>query len=197
MEIDMQSLTPHVIDYVEPRNDGESTCIAGNIQNIKKLVTMQLKLIKLLLEDKMPPMGYIKLAKKYSSELQTSMEIRGLYLKKIKDESLMNGEELESVLLQRELLSIRNKIGEICEEAYKLKLAAHDWDIENLNKNKLQVDKNLSILQGLSKMIDPEDAEEIRRLSQDNCRAIKELEIETDIYEMLINNINTIANALS
>jgi hypothetical protein len=145
----------------------------------------------------MPPMGYIKLAKKYSSELQTSMEIRDLYLKKIKDESLMNGEELESVLLQRELLSIRYKIGEICEEAYKLKLAAHDWDIDNLNKNKLQVDKNLGILQGLGRMIDPEDAEEIRRLSQDNCRAIKELEIETDVYEMLINNINTIASDLS
>lgn len=179
------------------RNDGDLECIIKNNNDIKKLAIMQIRLTKLLLEDKLSIEGYSMIEKKYSSELKNSIELRELYLKRVQEESKVNAKELESVLEYKELVSVRKKLGDMGDEEYKLKTAVYNWDINNLNRRKSELDKSLEILQELPSHIHSETIEELNRLSYDNFKVIKESYLDDIMCEKLINTIKNIERIFS
>ena len=72
-----------------------------------------------------------------------------------------------------------------------------NWDVENLNIKILHLDKNRSDLNSLCDLIELENADEIRRLVQNDFKTIRDLELGNEVSEMLINNISTIAKIIS
>jgi hypothetical protein len=168
--------------------------IVNNNDEIKRLATMLMRLTKLLLKKKMSPEEFSKIVEKYDNKLQSAIELRELYGKMIQEESLVNAKELESILDDKELITVRKKIGDMGDEEFRIKLAAVNWDINKINQKTDHLEKCLSLIQSLPSQIGPEDAEEISRLARD---LIKDVKLDEETKNNLTNNIKMIAKLVS
>lgn len=193
----MQSNKTYVSLKTEPMVENAFDCIAVTNKEIINKATILIRLIKILRSDRITPISYIKIAQKIGKKLQYYLELWNLYNRNMKEETLTYNEELESVLKDKDLLIVRMKIDDICEKEYDLKLSVANWDAENLNFKILHLEKNMRNLNCLSDLIEAEDAEEIKRLVQNEFQTIKDLELGNEVSEMLINNISTIAKIIS
>ena len=193
----MQSSRIHVSTNTNPVVEKAFDCIAGTNKEIINKTTILIKLIKILRSDRITPTCYIKIAQKTGKKLQYYLELWNLYNKNVKEETLNYNEELESVLEDKELLMVRKKIDDICEKEYGLKFSVANWDVENLNIKILHLEKNRSDLNSLCDLMELENADEIRRLVQNDYKTIRDLELGNEVSEMLINNISTIAKIIS
>ena len=80
------SVQLEVIPTTPPKSEEDlRESILINNNEIKKLATIIVKLTKLLLEEKMSLEEFDKISPKYDNKLQSSLELRGLYNKKIQD----------------------------------------------------------------------------------------------------------------
>ena len=174
----------------------EESILQNNIE-IKKLATMLTRLTNLLLEGKMAPEEYVTIALKYDNELQSSIELRNLYSKRIQDESQFNLKELERVLENKELVAVRKKIGDMYEEEYKIKMAAVTWDINKINKKTDHLKMCLKVMQSLPRQVEPEVSEEITRLARDNCKALKDTQLDAEAKKKLASNIKVLAQIIT
>jgi hypothetical protein len=193
----MQSNKTYVSLKTEPMVENALDCIAVTNKEIINKTTIFIRLIKILRSDRITPTPYIKIAQKIGKKLQYYLELWNLYNRNMKEETLTYNEELESVLKDKDLLIVRMKIDDICEKEYDMKLSVANWDAENLNFKILHLEKNMRNLNCLSDLIEAEDAEEIKRLVQNEFQTIKDLELGNEVSEMLINNISTIAKIIS
>ena len=193
----MQSSITHVSNNTNPIVEKAFDCIAGNNKEIMNNATILIRLIKIIRADRTPPMYYNKIVQKTGKKLQNYLELWNLYNRNMKEEMLTYNEELESVLKDREILIVRKKIGDICEKEYRLKISAANWETENLKMKKLQLENSMSHLNSLGGQIEPEDADEIRWHVHDDFKTIRELELDNEVSDMLINNFMTIAKIIS
>ncbi len=193
----MQSSIIHVSNNTNPIVEKAFDCIAGNNKEIMNNATILIRLIKIIRVDRTPPMYYNKIAQKIGKKLQNYLELWNLYDRNMKEEMLTFNEELESVLKDREMLIVRKKIGDICEKEYRLKLSAANWETENLKMKKLQLENRMSQMDSLGGQMEPEDTDEIRRYVHDDFKTIRELELDNELSDMLLNNIKTIAKIIS
>jgi hypothetical protein len=121
--------------YLNTEHDRrEIDCIQDHQNEVKKQIIMLTRLTKLLIEEKLDPEVYIKTTQEYIDKLQNNIEMRTLYLNKIQIESRVNEEDLKTVLENKELIQVRKKIGDVCEDEYEIKLKALNWDINNLKE---------------------------------------------------------------
>jgi len=193
----MQSSITHVSTNTNPIVDKAFDCIAGNNKKIMNNATILIRLIKIIRVDRTPPRYYITIAQKTGKKLLKDLELWNLYNRDNKEDMLTYNDELESVLKDREMLIVRKKIGDICEKEYRVKLSAANWDAKNLNNKILHLEKTMSDLNSLGDQIESEDADEIRRHVHDDFKTIRELELDNEVSDMLINNIMTIAQIIS
>jgi len=192
------SVQLEVIPTTPPKSEEDlRESILINNNEIKKLATIIVKLTKLLLEEKMSLEEFNKISPKYDNKLQSSLELRGLYNKKIQEESMINIKELENVLEKKELISVRKQIGDIQDEEYDLKMAAVNWDINKINKKIEYLKKGLNLLQTLSHHIEAEDSNYINQLAQDNYKAIKNTKLDADSKKRVMSNIKAISLIIS
>jgi hypothetical protein len=174
----------------------EIDCIQGCLEDIKRIIIILTKLTQLLTEEKIVPKGYIKISQKYSQNLEFNLKLRNLYIKRIKKESQINDEEMETVLKKKELLVVRKKVGDAGEEEYEIKIAAIDWDINNINEKKEHQKKSLKILQGLREQISSEELEKIIAISE-NIDSINNMDLDPDVCEKVNQNIEIITKTIS
>lgn len=192
------SVQLEVIPTTPPKSEEDlRESILINNNEIKKLATIIVKLTKLLLEEKMSLEEFNKISPKYDNKLQSSLELRGLYNKKIQEESMINIKELENILEKKELISVRKQIGDMQDEEYDLKMAAVNWDINKINKKIEYLKKCLNLLQTLSHHIEAEDSNYINQLAQDNYKAIKNTTLDADSKKRVMSNIKAISLILS
>ena len=192
------SVQLEVIHTNPPQSEGDlRESILTNNNEIKKLATMIVKLIKLLLEEKMSLEEFNKISPKYDNKLSSSLELRELYNKRIQEESMINIKELETVLENKELISVRKQIGDMQDEEYNLKLAAVNWDINKINKKTDYLKKCLNLLQTLSHHIEAENANYIKQLAQNNYKEIKNIKLDADSKKRLMNNIKSLSQIIS
>ena len=192
----MQSSSIHVSTNTNPIVEKAFDCIAGNTKEIMKYATILIRLIKIMRADRTPSVYYNKIAKKTGKKLQKDLELWNLYNRDNKEEMLTYFDELESVLKDREILIVRKKIGDICEKEYEVKLSAVNWDAENLNNKIVHLEKIMSELNCLGGQIESEDADEIRWHVHDDFKTMRELDLDNDVSDMLIDNIKTIAQII-
>ena len=192
------SVQLEVIHSNPPQSEGDlRESILNNNNEIKKLATMIVKLIKLLLEEKISLEEFNKISPKYDNKLSSSLELRELYNKRIQEDSMNNIKELETVLENKELISVRKQIGDMQDEEYNLKLAAVNWDINKINKKTDYLKKCLNMLQTLSHNIEAEDANYISQITQDKYKAIKNTKLDADSKKRLTNNLKAISRIIS
>ena len=192
------SVQLEVIPTTPPKSEEDlRESIQTNNNEIKKLATIIVKLTKLLLEEKMPQEEFNKILPKYDNKLQSSLELRGLYNKKIQEESMINIKELENVLEKKEIISVKKQIGDMQDEEYNLKIAAVNWDINKINKKIEYLKKGLNLLQTLPHLIEAEDSNYIDQLAQDNYKAIKNTKLDADSKKRVMNNIKAISLIIS
>lgn len=192
------SVQLEVIHSNPPQSEGDlRESILNNNNEIKKLATMIVKLIKLLLEEKISLEEFNKILPKYDNKLSSSLELRELYNKRIQEDSMNNIKELETVLENKELISVRKQIGDMQDEEYNLKLAAVNWDINKINKKTDYLKKCLYMLQTLSHKIEAEDANYISQITQDKYKAIKNTKLDADSKKRLTNNLKAISRIIS
>ena len=191
------SVQLEVLHAYAQQGGGLEESILQNNNEIKRLATMLTRLTDLLLEGKMAPEEYATIALKYDNKLRSSIELRELYSKRIQEESMINIKELDSVLQDKELLSVRKKIGDMCDQEYRIKVAAVNWDINKINKKTDHLKMCLSLLQSLPHQVEPEISEEIGRLAEDNCKALKNTRLDAEARKKLANSIKTIAQIIA
>ena len=173
-------------------------CIYQNNNEIQKQATILIRLIKSIEADRLLLPGYDNIAKKIGKKLKKHLELWKVYNRNISEDSMAYNEELESVMKEREILIVKKKIGDICDEKeYNVKLGASNWDIDNLKLKKSHLEKKINLLNSLHAQIEPEVANSIKMYSQDNYKKIDELELDTEISEILIDDIEIIARIIS
>lgn len=182
--------------YYMESDRGEIGCIQGCLEDIKRIVVILTRLTKLLLEEKIDPKGYIKISGKYSHKLEYNLEMRELYLKRIQKESQVNDMEMETVLENKELLEVRKKVGDAGEKEYKIKLAAINWDINNINEKQDHQKKSLKLLQGLREQISSEELEKINKISR-NIESIKNMDLDPEVCEKVTQNMEIVSKIIS
>ena len=160
-------------------------CVSGNNDEIKKQATVLIRLVKLLMSDGISPEAFSVIAVKYGRKLQGCLDLLAIYQRIASEESELYRAELESVMEGNSALSVRHAIGDVGEEEYKLKKAMYTWDIENLNKKNQLFEGSLNQLRGLSDQLDVKNLEELRLLTDDDCRMIRELELDSRVSDLL------------
>ena len=195
--MELQSSLTYVSDYSHPKLENTSDSIARNNEEISKQATSLIRLIKKIQTDRTPLIGIDKITQRIVKKMQSNLELWDIYHRNNKEDSLAFNEELKSVLKDREILLVRKKIGDICDKEYRLKLASVNWDIMNLHKKKLQLEKRITTLNSLRDQLDPGDIDEIRWHAQDDYKTIRELKLGKDVCDMVINNVTTITRIIA
>jgi uncharacterized protein (UPF0147 family) len=194
----MQSSISHVEDDIQLKFTKSYDCIYQNNKEIQKQVTTLIKLFNIIESDNSLPRGIDNIAKKIGKKLKKHLELWRLYNRNISEESLEYNEELENVLKYRELLSVKKEIGDIKDDAeYRVKLTASNWDMDNLKLKKAHLEKKINLLNNLHEHLEPEIANNITKYAQDDFFKLKDLELDTDISEILIDDFEIIVRIIS
>jgi hypothetical protein len=187
-----------LIQTISPSyGDGLLENINRNTNDIKRLTTMIVKLIQLLIDEKIPQEEFINMSLKYDNRLSSALELREIYNRRVQEDTLVNLKELETVLENKELICVRRKIDDMEEEEYEIKLAAVDWDIDRINKRAEYLQKSINLLKALPSKIESKDALFIDGLSKDECKTIKNIKLETETKNRLMKNIKALSKILS
>ena len=103
---------------------------------------------------------------------------------------------METVLENKELLEVRKKVGDASEKEYKIKLAAINWDINNINEKQDHQKKSLKLLQGLREQISSEELEKINKISR-NIESIKNMDLDPEVCEKVTQNMEIVSKIIS
>jgi hypothetical protein len=193
----MQYSETYTSEFTNPIILESSTCVAANNKEIMRQATILIKLIKILQTYGKPQSRYDKLVERIARKLQNHLDIWGLYRRKDKEELIASSLELEKILEDREILMIRKKVGDIYDEEYSLKIAAANWSIENLKIKKNQLENSIKDMSRLHSQLKSEDIEDINWIVQNNYQTIRDLGLGTEISEMIVKNMTTIAETIN
>jgi hypothetical protein len=192
----MQSTMSYVGEQAQSAAGDIPNCVLANNDEIKKQTSILIRLVKLLKDGEISPESFSNIALRYGKRLQGSLDLWVIYQSIVNEESKIYRVELESAMEGNSALSARHAIGDVSEEEYKLKQAMYDWDIQNINKKSRLFESSLSQLQSIRDGLGIDDTEEMRLLMDDDCRAIRELGLDSRVSELLLGNFSALARII-
>jgi hypothetical protein len=122
--------------------------------------------------------------------------MRELYLKRIQKESQYNEVEMEAVLKSKEILQVKRKVGDVGEEEYRIKLAAIDWDINNITEKQNHQKKSLRMLCGVSEQISSENLEKVTNISSNIENSIANMDVDQEVKETATQNMKMVSKII-
>ena len=148
----------------------EFSCITKFNSEIQQSIILLNKLSKLLQEEKLTSKSFTQISAKYQGKLDNNIKLRNIYHEKIMNESKDVEMEYASVISEKELLLAKKNINDIGEEEFSLKFKVVEWDMEFLNKKKMQLNEGLNLINSLKRMLSPEDVSEISLIADDEFK---------------------------
>ncbi len=184
------------LETVKQRQLSEETyCGAtlANIDELKKLVSMDVKLTGMLLAGAVSVEQYDTVYSGYENRFMSALELKDMHLKRFNEDLEEYQRRLREVQEEKELLEARREIGDLQEDSYVLKRRAVDWDIARLQTG---VDRNrrcIRAIETLSEQVDPGDVSTIERFMSDGMAAVKNADLDGETKKRLTERIKRLA----
>jgi len=181
---------------VQRQLDAEETYCGttlANIDELKRLISMDVKLTRILLDGVISVEQYDSVYSGYENRFERALELKDMHLKRFNEDLGAHQKKLEEVQEQKELLEARREIGDIQEDSYVLKKRAISWDLSRLQAG---VDRNqrcIRAIQQLPESVDPGDVSVIEAFMSDNLGVVKKAKLDGGTKKKLRSRINRLA----
>jgi hypothetical protein len=188
------------LETVTQRQPSEETYCGttlANIDELKRLVSMDVKLTGMLLRGAVSVEQYDSVYSGYENRFESALELKDMHLKRFNEDLGEYQVKLKEVQEQKELLDARREIGDIQEDSYVLKKRAVEWDLTRLQAG---VDRNqrcIRAIETLPEQVDPEDVSKIEEFMSDGMGAVKKAKLDGEIKKKLRDRINRLAHLVS
>jgi len=169
----------------------------ANIEDLKRLISMDVKLTRLLLDGKIAVEQYNSVYSGYENRFERALELKDMHLKRFQEDLGVYMKKLEAVEGQRELLEARREIGDTQEDSYHLKKRAIDWDLTRLQEG---VDRNQRCIRAILQLpehVDPGDVSMIEAFMGDSLGVLKKAKLDGDTKKKLKNRIKRLAQLVN
>jgi hypothetical protein len=164
-----------------------------NIEELKRLVSMDVKLTRMLLDGAVSVDQYDLVYSGYEHSFESALELKDMHLKRFNEDLVEDQRRLKEVQGQKDLLDARREIGDIQEDSYILKKRAAEWDLTRLQAG---VDRNqrcIRAIETLPEQVDPGDVSMIEALMSDDLAAVKNADLDGDTKKKLRDRVNRLA----
>ncbi len=188
MEVRLETVAQH-----QPSAETYCGSTLANIDEVKRLISMDVKLTRMLLDGVVSVEQYDSVYSGYESGFESALELKDMHMKRFKEDLGVYQGKLEAVQEQRELLEARNEIGDIQEGSYQLKKRAIDWDVTRLQAG---VDRNQRCIRAIEQLpehVDPGDVSMIDAFMMDDLDMVKKAELDGDTKKRLMDRIKRLA----
>jgi len=181
---------------VQRQLDAEETYCGttlANIDELKRLISMDVKLTRMLLDGVISVEQYDSVYSGYENRFERALELKDMHLKRFNEDLGAHQKKLEEVQEQKELLEARREIGDIQEDSYVLKKRAISWDLSRLQAG---IDRNqrcIRAIQQLPESVDPGDISVIEAFMSDNLGVVKKAKLDGGTKKKLRSRINRLA----
>ena len=187
------------LETLPQSSPGEETyCGAtlANIDELKRLVSMDVKLTGMLLGGAVTVQQYDSVYSGYESRLLGALELKDMHLKRFNEDLEGLRGRLRMVQEEKELLEARREIGDIQEDSYTLKRRAVDWDMARLQAG---VDRNrrcIGAIESLPGRVDLGDVSAIEAYMGDGMAAVKDADLDGETKKRLRARIKRLAQLI-
>ena len=164
-----------------------------NIDELKRLISMDVKLTHLLLDGKIAVEQYDSVYSGYENRFEKALELKDMHLKRFREDLGVYQKKLEAVEGQKELLEARREIGDTQEDSYLLKKRAIDWDTARLQAG---IDRNqrcIRAIQQLPEHVDPKDVSEVEAFMREKIGIVKKAKVDGNTKKSLRKRIKRLA----
>ena len=181
---------------VQRQLDAEETYCGttlANIDELKRLISMDVKLTRMLLDGVISVEQYDSVYSGYENRFERALELKDMHLKRFNEDLGAHQKKLEEVQEQKELLEARREIGDIQEDSYVLKKRAISWDLSRLQAG---IDRNqrcIRAIQQLPDHVDPSDVSMIEAFMKGNLGVVKKAKLDGGTKKKLRSRINRLA----
>ena len=165
----------------------------ANIDELKRLISMDVKLTHMLLEGNIAVEQYDSVYSGYENRFERALELKDMHLKRFQEDLGVYMNKLEVVEGQKELLEARREIGDTQPDSYMLKKRAIDWDVTRLQAG---IDRNqrcIRAIQQLPEHVDPGDVSEIEAFMMDSLGVVKKAKLDGETKKKLRTRIKRLA----
>jgi hypothetical protein len=165
----------------------------ANIDELKRLVSMDVKLTGMLLDGAVTVEQYDSVYSGYENRLMNALELKDVHLKRFNEDLDEIQRRLRMIQEEKELLEVRREIGDIQEDSYTLKRKAVDWDIARLQAG---VDRNrrcIGAIESLPGRVDPGDVSAIEAYMGDGIAAVKDADLDGETKKRVKARIKRLA----
>ncbi len=169
----------------------------ANLDELKSLISMDVKLTRMLLDRKVSVEQYDPVYSGYENRFETALQLNEMHLKRFQEDLSVYQGKLEEVKEKEELLEARKVIGDIQEDSYFLKKRAINWDVTKLQAG---VDRNqrcIRAIQQLPEYVDPGDVSMIEAFMSDGLAVVKKAELDGNTKKKLRKRIKRLAQLVS
>jgi hypothetical protein len=184
------------LETVPQRQPSEETyCGAtlANIDELKRLVSMDVKLTGMLLGGAVTVEQYDSVYSGYESRFLGALELKDMHLKRFNEDLEGIRRRLQEVQEEKELLEARREIGDIPEDSYALKRRAVDWDLARLQAGVERNRRCIRAIEALPGQVDPGDVSAIEGFMGDKMAAVKDADLDGETKKRLRARIKRLA----
>ncbi|MBN2334846.1 hypothetical protein JXL21_04755 [Candidatus Bathyarchaeota archaeon] len=184
------------LDTVTQSQPAEETyCGAtfANIDEVKRLVSMDVKLTGMLLRGTVTVEQYDSVYSSYECRFGSALELKDMHLKRFTEDLGEYQSRLRKAQEEKDLLEARKEIGDIQGDSYVFKRRAVDWDMAKLQAG---VDRNLRCIRAietLPEQMDQRDVSAIEEFMSNKMAAVKNADIDAETKKKLRANIKRLA----
>ena len=177
----------------QPMEETYCGATLANIDELKRLVSMDVKLTGMLLGGAVSVEQYDSVYSGYENKFMNALELKDMHLKRFNEDLGEYRRRLRMVQEEKELLEARREIGDIQKDSYTLKRRAVDWDMERLQAG---VDRNrrcIGAIESLPGRVDLGDVSAIEAYMADGMAAVKDAALDGETKKVLRARIKRLA----
>jgi hypothetical protein len=167
-----------------------------NLDDLKKLIAINVKITKLLLEGRITAEEYDKIYGNYESRFQSAVQLREILLKHFQSEINTHGNRLAAVYDDKEILHARQQIGDVQQNEYVVKMRAIDWEIKHLEEKIKRLNDCLKISHKLKEQLESGDLNYIHDFVSGDFNAIRRAKLNDETKNKLNTRIETMLELL-
>lgn len=165
----------------------------ANIDELKRLISMDVKLTRLLLAGKIAVEQYDSVYSGYENRFESALELKDMHLKRFQEDLGVYQKKLEAVQEKKELLEARKEIGDTQEDSYLLKKRAIDWDMTRLQAGIERNQRCIRAIQQLPEHVNPKDVSELEAFMRDKLGMVKNAKVDGNTKKSLRKRIKRLA----
>jgi hypothetical protein len=185
------------ISHDEPSENNRIDSSENILKDVTKLVSMNVKLIKLLVDGKIKQSEYKKIFSKNEKTLDDTLKYREFSKERVLEDISNQKAELEEAHSRKDIIDVRKKIGDIDEKEYKLKLKAVLWDINKYEEEIKILEVALEKLENLKIHLNYDVLDDLVELSSQNYKSIENSELTKEAKSSLKKEVKKLFKLVS